>query len=51
MLIGTKPLRKGLPNGQVEIDYFTPFHNIVKGSKFFNLLQEFNKLGVRGETL
>lgn len=51
MLVGVKPIRKGLPNGSVEIDYFTPFHQLAKGNKFFNFIQEFNKLSIKGETL
>ncbi|CDW75554.1 UNKNOWN [Stylonychia lemnae] len=50
-LVGIKPIRKGLPNGSLEIDYFTPFQQVVKGNKLQTFLNNFNKLTIRGELL
>lgn len=51
MLSGVKPLRKGLPNGSLEIDYFTVFQQMAKGNKLNTFLKDFNKLTVKGDTL
>ena len=51
MLVGVKPKRKGLPSGNVEIDYYTPFQQLTKGNKLAHLVSGFNKISVKGSEL
>ena len=51
LLTGIKPLRKGLPNGTVQIDYYQPFLQLVKTNKLVSFINSFNKLTVKGDCL
>ena len=51
ILTGIKPNRKGLPDGTLDIDYFSPFMQIAKGNKLQNFLNSFNKLTIKNDCL
>jgi len=51
MLVGVKPVRRGLPNGVLEIDYFQPFQQLSKANKLHSLINDTNKVIIKGEIL
>ncbi len=51
MLCDLKPARKGLPDGTLEIDYYSVFHTLCKSNKLSNFLSSFHKLSVKSEVI
>lgn len=44
-----KPFRKGMPDGSIEVDYYTPFYQLIKSNKGIQFINDFNKIAVKGE--
>ncbi len=51
LLTDLKPKRRGLPDGSVDIDYYSVFQSLVKSNKLASLMSQFPLLSIKSEIL